>query len=96
MSILSLLSTLPLECGNALAIPVLPAPTTIPSSLEPTPLQRSTKHDLWIDTVPLGQMRDNLILMKGSYDHDDLCSDMVGGLFEGFNECENRGILVWS
>ena len=46
--------------------------------------------------MPLGQMRDNLILMKGSYDHDDLCSDMVGGLFEGFNECENRGILVWS
>ena len=46
--------------------------------------------------LPLRQMRDNLISMEGSYDHDDLCSDMVGGLFEGFNECENRGVLVWS
>lgn len=88
MSILSLLQNLPLECGNALAIPILPAPTTIPDSLKATPLQKSTPHELWIDTLPLGQMRDNMILMEGDYDHDDLCTDMVGGLFEGFNDRE--------
>ena len=86
MSILSLLQSLPLECGNALAIPILPAPSTIPPSLEATALQKSTPHEFWIDTLPLGQLRDNMILMEGCYDHDDLCTDMVGGLFEGFND----------
>lgn len=41
-------------------------------------------------------MRDNLILSYGTIDEDDLCSDMVGGLFEGYSDLEERGVLVWS
>jgi len=41
-------------------------------------------------------MRDNMIMLTGKYDHDELCSDLVGGLFEGFNDLEMRGVLVWA
>jgi len=41
-------------------------------------------------------MRDNLILNSGKYDQDDFCCDLVGGLYEGFDDVEMRGILVWS
>jgi hypothetical protein len=41
-------------------------------------------------------MRDNMILLTGKYDHDDLCNDLVGGLYEGFNDVEMRGMIVWS
>jgi hypothetical protein len=88
MAILSILHTVPLECGNVFAIPFPAGPTTVPPSLEPTPLQKCTPHEPWIDTLPLGQMRDNMILMVGSYDNDDLCDDMIGGLFEGYNDCK--------
>lgn len=27
--------------------------------------------------------------------NDDLCCDLVGGLYEGFNDVENRGIIIW-
>ena len=88
--ILSLGENLPTECGNVLALPKFAVPSTIPPSFEPTPLQKCTPHDFWIDTVPLGRARDNFILMTGSYDHDDLCSDMVGGLYEGYNDCKSE------
>jgi hypothetical protein len=41
-------------------------------------------------------MRDNLILMRGEYDPNEICDDMVGGLFEGFDSIEIRGVLAWS
>jgi len=96
MSLLSLLDAIPTECRGALGVPTLPIPSSIPPSLAPTPLQRSTRHPLWIDIMPLGAMRDNLILQSGNYDEDDLCCDLVGGLFEGFNDLELKGVLVWS
>lgn len=40
-------------------------------------------------------MRDNLIRYKGRYDEDELCCDMAGGLYEGFDEIELRGMLIW-
>jgi len=42
--------------------------------------------------------RDNFILAAGSYDEDELWSDTVGGLFEGFpdSECAKRGVIAWS
>jgi len=45
--------------------------------------------------VPFPAMRDNLILNDGKFDEDDLCCDLVGGLYEGFNDVESRGIMVW-
>ena len=40
-------------------------------------------------------MRDNLIRLQGEYDADELCADLCGGLYDGFDEVELRGILVW-
>ncbi|TVY83325.1 hypothetical protein LSUE1_G001754 [Lachnellula suecica] len=96
MKIMSLLHTLPAECGAALSIATLPAPKNIPLSLQPTLLQQTVPHEAWIDCIPLGAMRDNLILNLGRFDEDDLCCDMTGGLYEGFDDVQLRGMLVWS
>lgn len=54
-------------------------------------------------------MRDNAIRLAGSFDGMDLCDDIVGGLYEGFegrsgdssggdgsSRIENNGMLAWS
>lgn len=40
-------------------------------------------------------MRDNMIRLAGQFDEDALCDDVLGGLFEGFDDVEGRGILIW-
>jgi hypothetical protein len=95
MTILSLMHRLPLECGGAFNMDIHPAPKDIPDSLRPTPLQESMPHDPWISMFPSPTLRDNLILSLGTYDEDDLCGDLVGGLYEGFDDVRNRGLLVW-
>ncbi|KAI2463351.1 hypothetical protein F4781DRAFT_426451 [Annulohypoxylon bovei var. microspora] len=83
MTILSILHRIPLECGGAFNINYLPStPESIPPSFESTPLQKQIAHDMWIDTFPWPNMRDNLLLNRGKYDEDDLCIDMVGGFYE--------------
>ncbi len=41
--------------------------------------------------MPTPQMRDNLILNLGRYDEDDLCDDLVGGLFEASTPSSSAG-----
>lgn len=97
LAILSLLDALPLECRAARElIELLPTPDSIPPTFRPTPLQLSVPHGYWIDALPVPEMRDNLIRLQGSYDPDDLCLDLCGGLYEGFDEVDTRGILVWA
>ncbi|KAI1637238.1 hypothetical protein F4809DRAFT_327897 [Biscogniauxia mediterranea] len=96
MRILSLLDRLPAECGAAFYMKDLPPPSdTIPTSLQYTELQKAVTHDPWIDIVPWPAMRDNLLRLGGSVDEDDFCSDMAGGLYEGFDDVERRGIIIW-
>ncbi|KAI1098814.1 hypothetical protein F4804DRAFT_112866 [Jackrogersella minutella] len=96
MSILSIINRIPLECASSLNIKDLPsAPDRIPPSLESTQLQKQMAHDIWIDSFPWPQMRDNLLLHREKYSDDDLCMDMVGGLYEGFDEVATRGMIVW-
>lgn len=88
------------ECSSA-ALHVLPNssyPDSIPPSLQPTLLQRTVPHEEWIDILPHARWRDNLILAVGTFDEDELWSDTVGGLFEGFpaSESERRGVIAWS
>lgn len=33
--------------------------------------------------------------MAGVFDEDAFCTDICGGLFEGFDDCAARGVLVW-
>ncbi|KAE9375049.1 hypothetical protein N431DRAFT_544159 [Stipitochalara longipes BDJ] len=64
----------------------------------PTLLQRTIEHQPWIDIIPHPTWRDNLILAQGTYDVDDICNDVVGGLWDevpGLDVTE-RGIIAWS
>ncbi|RFU26827.1 hypothetical protein B7463_g9509, partial [Scytalidium lignicola] len=88
----------PTECDGA-TIPVQPfpfQPTSIPPTLQPTRLQATTPHDFWIDLIPHGRWRDNMIMAAGTYDEDDMCIDIVGGLWDGFSDCDRRGLVVWN
>ncbi|KAH8651962.1 hypothetical protein BGZ60DRAFT_569125 [Tricladium varicosporioides] len=97
MSILSLLDCLPINCRRAFGISILDVapPENIPLDLRPTPLQQSTPHPFWIKAIPFPAMRDNLIILTGKYDSNDLCYDMGQALYDGFDDVERRGCLVW-
>ena len=96
----SLLSIPSDECSSTM-LSILPDPSSpqaLPPSLYPTALQRTLPHEAWIDIVPHPVWRDNLILAQGKFDADELWSDTIGGLFEGFpsSELEQRGVIAWS
>lgn len=101
MSIMSLFHLLPPECQGILAIDpmIITVPQTgLPECLQPTPIQQSVPHGFWIDIFPCGTMRDNVIKAchDPSFNQDELCVDVVGGLFEGFNDIELTGVVVWT
>ncbi|CAK7200945.1 hypothetical protein SEUCBS139899_003645 [Sporothrix eucalyptigena] len=108
MSILAILHAMDTDCGldqimDQIQPPLPPpaaSPDQIPEALKPTPLQKQVfdAHSdmLWISSVPSPAMRDNLIRTYGQWDPDDLCCDLLGGLYEGFNDVERRGMIVWS
>lgn len=99
MAILDLTHVIPIKCEGsypALPGPLFPAPEVPPPSLAPTPLQLSVPHDMWIDMLPHGTMRDNAIRTMGTFDVDELCCDLVGGHYKGRNDLDLKGILAWS
>ncbi|KAK9319818.1 hypothetical protein V1517DRAFT_331322 [Lipomyces orientalis] len=98
ISILSLHGHLRADCEYGLNIAPLPYPPTSrrPATFEPTHVQLTVNHAVWIDIVPSPQLRDSLILHQGHYDGDDLCNDLVGGLYDGFDEVEVRGMMLWA
>ncbi|KAG6358035.1 hypothetical protein INS49_013919 [Diaporthe citri] len=66
----------------------------IPESLRPTPLQRSTPHEVWIDILPSARMRDNAIVAvaEGRLRNEDLCADILRGICgEGKGCGEDKG-----
>ncbi|ORY59760.1 uncharacterized protein BCR38DRAFT_460406 [Pseudomassariella vexata] len=96
MTIPSVIHCLPTACSAILHQGTLPpAAGSIPPSLQPTRIQREVPHDLWIDIVPIAQLRDNLMMNTGKFDTDDLCDDMIGGLYEGHYDAQARGLIVW-
>ncbi|KAH7305235.1 hypothetical protein B0I35DRAFT_444193 [Stachybotrys elegans] len=97
LSILSMMDCVPLGCGRSLQIPNfgLTSPDKLPPDLQPTPLQRSVPHAFWIRTIPFPRLRDNMISMTDLYDSNDLMYDMVLGLYQGFDDAERRGHVVW-
>lgn len=87
---------LPLECQQALRLPLVHhPPATPPPTFAHTALQQNVPHEPWIDSVPCPQLRDTLIRAAGTFDDEDLCDDMCGGLYNGFDDVESRGLLVW-
>lgn len=88
------------DCASAQLhiLPSLPSCIALPPALQPTFLQRTIPHEEWVDIIPHPVWRDNVIRAIGSFDEDQLWSDTIGGLFEGFphSEIEQRGVIVWS
>ncbi|KAH8646362.1 hypothetical protein BX600DRAFT_477577 [Xylariales sp. PMI_506] len=97
MAILGILDFVHTYKPAALLLPPLPivAPVTVPISLRPTALQMTVPYDPIIASVPSPAMRDNLIIHAGKYDLETMSSAVYGGLFEGFCDTENRGVMVW-
>lgn len=88
------------DCTGGALHTVLPleSPDQVPPPLAPTRTQTAVPHEPWVDVFPHPVWRDNFIKALGTFDEDELCSDMVGGLFDGGtnNDCERRGMVVWS
>ncbi|KAI0113642.1 hypothetical protein GGR51DRAFT_556790 [Nemania sp. FL0031] len=96
MAMLGLIDRLPMECGMVLhSKDFPPPPPVLPPALQETWLQRNTPHDMWIDSFPCPQLRDNLVSYIDHIDEDDLCVDTMGGLFEGYDDIELNGIVIW-
>ncbi|KAI3318144.1 hypothetical protein HD806DRAFT_512625 [Xylariaceae sp. AK1471] len=84
------------RAGCSPPLPPLPTclPTSIPPCLQPTTIQLSVPHRPQIDLSPSPRFRDNVILYGGPY-MEELSADIYGGLFEGSNDLETQGVLVW-
>jgi hypothetical protein len=41
-------------------------------------------------------MRDNCIRLADGIDEDELCSDFIGGLYEGNADSDTKGWIVWN
>lgn len=97
MSILSLLHHFPPGCPHSLNIPRFNhvTPSKIPVDLRPTLIQQSKPHPFWMDTLPFPRIRDNMIFLAGTYDEDDLYSDLGRDIYEGFEDTERRGFVSW-
>ena len=97
-----LLSPLSPHSCSTETLHVLPSHTSslnlVPPSLAPTHLQCTVPHEDWMDIIPDPKWRDNVIRAAGTFDEDELWSDLLGGLFEGFpdSEIEHRGVVAWS
>ncbi|KAL3451106.1 hypothetical protein BJX65DRAFT_268989 [Aspergillus insuetus] len=66
-------------------------PTTIPTHLQPSPIQRQVPHHPWLDFFPHPRMRDRLIL-AGDFDDDNLCLDIMA--FWDAN-ADDAGLVIW-
>ncbi|KAF2873691.1 hypothetical protein BDV95DRAFT_605172 [Massariosphaeria phaeospora] len=95
----SLLQSLPHTCEAILLPPLLPPPSTPPPTFTPTTLQKTVAHPQWLDSVPCPLFRDNLIRANageiGEFDSEVLCNDICGGLYDGFDDTAQKGLLVW-
>ncbi|KAH6675812.1 hypothetical protein B0J14DRAFT_561516 [Halenospora varia] len=78
-----------------LPIPIPKHGTPIPKSLQFTSLQKTIPHESWIDVIPSAAMRDLILRHQENIDVDTLCDDFLGGMHEGLNEMENRGLILW-
>lgn len=97
MSLLSLLHHLPPGCRSAFGLSEIDviAAKDIPSNLQTTSLQRSRPPPFWVNALPFPKLRDNLILMADTYDSRELLLDLGLKVYEGFNDIERCGFLIW-
>lgn len=74
---------------------LLTLPDNAPFSLQPTSLQKTVRHESWVDVIPYAILRDNIIRNQENLDGDELCNDFLGGMYEGLSDVQNRGLILW-
>lgn len=52
-------------------------PPDLPENLQPTPLQLTVPHPVWIDRLPFPRMRDNVILLADNIDMAQFYEDLT-------------------
>ncbi|KAF4467993.1 hypothetical protein FALBO_5134 [Fusarium albosuccineum] len=97
VALLSLQRHLPPGCTTSLGVPTIDITPThkVPQDLQPTRLHRSMSPVFWINAIPFPTLRDNLMLMAGTYDSRELLLDLGLRVYEGFDDLERCGLLVW-
>ncbi|CAG9944896.1 unnamed protein product [Clonostachys rosea f. rosea IK726] len=98
LAALSMLDQIPSDCAETFGVfgqNFSNNTGQIPPNLQWTSIQRSMDHPYWISVIPFPAMRDNLILMADQYDSRGLLHDVGLGLYEGLDDAERRGFLVW-
>lgn len=73
------------ECypGSAVLVPTSGDATTATSTaLDPTQLQASISHAVWINLLPFPIWRNNLISWERSFNHAELVGDIIGNLID--------------
>lgn len=69
-------SMMGLGCSTSYPVKSKPMDSSIPDSLQPTPLQLITIHPQWIDRFPFPRMRDNLINAISLVDEEEFMHDL--------------------
>ncbi|CAH0021626.1 unnamed protein product [Clonostachys rhizophaga] len=70
-----------------------------PDTLQLTPLQQQRPHGPWIDTLPLAKMRDNAIMLEGSFDFEEFMTDCFGAMCNSGRDRDSSGdcgVIAWS
>ncbi|KAM0276573.1 hypothetical protein ACHAQH_006626 [Verticillium albo-atrum] len=71
-------------------MPLFPYPHTLPESLVPTSLQRSTLHPPWVDILPSPRMRNNVIRALRTFSEADYCATFSSG------RTATEGMIAWT
>lgn len=89
-----------LTCSTVVPAKSQPAGSEIPASLQPTLLQLTTTHPIWIDRFPFPHMRDNMIAMSGFVDEEAFLRDMFSmdsfAIAPGKAGCDPSGWTIGS
>lgn len=51
-------------------------PPDLPETLQPSPLQLTTPHPVWLDRLPFPRLRDNVILLIHMIDIEEFYADL--------------------
>jgi hypothetical protein len=65
-----------ITCGTSIASKSKPAAAAIPEPLQPTLLQLTTLHWLWIDRFPFPDFRDQIIISSGVIEEEEFVEDL--------------------
>lgn len=71
-------------------------PSSLPTHLCPTALQRTVRHHPWLDLFPFPKMRDNILegLRDGELDEDQLANEFVCDFLD-LGAVDTASLMIW-